>query len=420
MAISVTHSHVSEVADDPGFDVSSGEWNAAHIITGAAEAYQATSFPGSPTEGLLCYRTDRHVLYQYTGSVWAPIVSHAAMTLYVDPTGTDDSAHGWASGTDAYATINYALSQVPPLYGGNVTINIAAGTYTENVVARGKRPTGDYTITLQGAMTTQVTDTMTSGSTPTAQGSTQGSVTKSGAGWTTDAFKRMLCKFTSGSNDGTYRVIESNTSETLTLIGGVLPAAPQNGNSFLILSHTSIISGTFSAYCPVLLADVSITGSTGVFDGPCGFTRCKLGTIRSSGLANFVDNHGLDLCTAESTAGHTTVDVADVAGSLTLVGTYITMSSSGIALLIRQGAKVVSASCVFQGDGGGAPNGIILCRGFHETTAGNEMKTLLKNTTGTGIAATWGGHFYQRSLCAVVNVTTEYSAEAASYSYVAP
>ena len=53
-----------------------------------------------------------------------------AQTYYVDPAGTNDGSHGSGLGANAWATINFAISQVS----SGATINVAAGTYVENVV----------------------------------------------------------------------------------------------------------------------------------------------------------------------------------------------------------------------------------------------------------------------------------------------
>lgn len=420
MAISVTHAHVSEVPDDPSFDVSSGEWNAAHAITGAAEAYQATSFPGSPTEGLLCYRTDRHVLYQYDGTSWVPVISYAALTLYVDPTGTDDDTHGWASGTDAYATITHALSQVPPLYGGNVTVNIAAGTYTENVVVQGKGPVGPYSLTLQGTLTEQVSTTMNSGVKGTQAGATQPSVTKTAAGWTTDAYKRMLCKFTSGGNDGLYRVIETNNSTTLTLVGRILTAAPGSGDSFKIYSHGTIISGTFSSYCSVYVNDISVTDTTTIGSGPHSFARCKFQKVMWGGAIAHPTLMALDICSAAATSGQTT-DAQACLGRLAITNSYITTGSGNIALLSRYGVNTLVGSCVLASDGGAAANGIILCRGYIEiwnSVPLGDTKTFIKSTSGTGVLANYGGLFVTTATCSFASVSTPSAEDADTYSKV--
>lgn len=54
----------------------------------------------------------------------------ATVNYYVDPTGTDDGSHGTASGTDAWATIQYAVNNVANPTTDVVIINVAAGIYT--------------------------------------------------------------------------------------------------------------------------------------------------------------------------------------------------------------------------------------------------------------------------------------------------
>lgn len=417
MAISVTHAHVSEVPDDPSFDVSSGEWNAAHAITGAAEAYQATSFPGSPTEGLLCYRTDRHVLYQYTGSVWTPIVSHAAVTLYVDPTGTDDGTHGWASGTDAYATINYALSQVPPVYGGNVTINIAAGTYTENVVIQGKMASGPYSILLQGTLTEQVSTTMTGGG--NAISSTQATVVRSTAGWTVNAYAMMLCKFTSGSNDSVYRVIESNTSTVLTLVGRKVPATPSSGDSFKIFSHASVVSGTVTIFCPAYINDLAATGNVTI-SSVHALSRCKLVQVFWNGAGVDPTLPALDVCSIVS-VGSTTSAMWPSVGRISVLNTYFKCVSAGVALLVFAGVNAVLGSCVIAGDTTNNTGGMAVSHGFLEFwNTSDDMLTLLKYSTGIGLYARRGGTIWAKNLTATISVTDHDEADAATFSVVVP
>ena len=50
-------------------------------------------------------------------------------TAYVDPSGTDAPGYGESTGSDAFATLTYALTQVCP--SSSSTINVAAGTYTD-------------------------------------------------------------------------------------------------------------------------------------------------------------------------------------------------------------------------------------------------------------------------------------------------
>lgn len=60
----------------------------------------------------------------------------ADKTIYVDATGSDGTGTGTAS--SPYASINKAISVLPKnLNGKSVAINIAAGTYNEDVILRG-------------------------------------------------------------------------------------------------------------------------------------------------------------------------------------------------------------------------------------------------------------------------------------------
>ena len=141
------------------------------------------TLPTSPTpvvgQWFLHTPTGRSILMQYSGTVWIPIYAFGATTMYVSTTGTDDAAHGTATGTDAFLTLTYALSMVPPLCSGNVIIYAGVGTFAEDVVVQGKLCTGPYTLTIQGTLTSLLTASMDSG--VQGSGATVGSVTDTGA-----------------------------------------------------------------------------------------------------------------------------------------------------------------------------------------------------------------------------------------------
>ena len=67
----------------------------------------------------------------------------AAGPWYVDPLGTDDVSHGTGTGAAAFLTIQYAINDSRVVAGD--TINVAAGTYPENVTI------GKANLTLQSA-----------------------------------------------------------------------------------------------------------------------------------------------------------------------------------------------------------------------------------------------------------------------------
>lgn len=75
----------------------------------------------------------------------------ATMTRYVDYTdGTDDTSHGTGTGTDAWKTIEYAVSQIPKYLAHNVTINVADGIHTDADGINIKGFIGSNILTIEG------------------------------------------------------------------------------------------------------------------------------------------------------------------------------------------------------------------------------------------------------------------------------
>ena len=176
-------------------------------------AYGETFPPTSAITGRLFYRTDLQTLFSY-GTAWKAIYSFGNTTLYVDgASGSDAVGQGYGSGANATATIQYAIDLIPPINDGNVVVNIAAGTYAETVNIQGKTFTGDYTLTINGALTSL--EAVTSATCSAGSGSTQGTVTKTGQ-FTGDSYANKLVKF---ETDGDYRLMDSHTDDVLTLVG---------------------------------------------------------------------------------------------------------------------------------------------------------------------------------------------------------
>lgn len=202
-----------------------------------------TSFPGSPNTGQWFYRTDVKCLYIYE-STWKPIISYGDMTLYVDgASGSDAAGKGFASGSSACATIQYAINLIPAISGGNVTVNIASGTYTEGITVQGKGFSGNYTITFNGTMTTSVASTTNdiTQSTTILKRTTCGD---KDASWTTNAYRGMLVELKdSGGTTKGIRVIVSNTATTLTIAGYWTSDAAAT-DTFIIYDFGTIISQT--------------------------------------------------------------------------------------------------------------------------------------------------------------------------------
>ena len=209
------------------------------VLTGTA------TVPTAPTAGELCYHTPtgRKVLLIYNGTTWTPIISIGTFVVYVDKTdGTDAQDKGTAVDSAAFKTIQYAVDQIPPTFSGNVTININAETYTENVVIQGKSPSGSYTITLVGTLSN--VDTRESAASTQGTGATRGTAVRSTGTWTANAHNGQLVRYTTGVDSGLTRVIDTNDTTTITIVGTWSGGAPGVGDTFVIENWGTIIAPT--------------------------------------------------------------------------------------------------------------------------------------------------------------------------------
>ncbi|GAG97591.1 unnamed protein product, partial [marine sediment metagenome] len=179
--------------------------------------------------------TGRKVLMQYDGSNWMPIISLGAFQVYVDATdGTDSINQGGAVDSDAFATVQYAVNQVPPLYGGTVTISVNAETYNETVTIRGKVPTGSYTLILEGTLVEDQSGTSSANGVK-GTGAIQGNVTDLGnmAG---HADKLIYL-----DSDGDYRIIDT-VGANWAAIASTFTSQPLSGENYIIYDWGTEIS----------------------------------------------------------------------------------------------------------------------------------------------------------------------------------
>ena len=121
-----------------------------------------STLPTTPVEGQIFLHTPtgrKHKML-YMDGAWVPEQSYGASTLYVNgASGADTPDKGTGTGSAAFASVAYAVSRIPRILGGNVTINIASGTYREQVTINGKFYSGDYEINLIGATSDSVAAT---------------------------------------------------------------------------------------------------------------------------------------------------------------------------------------------------------------------------------------------------------------------
>ena len=223
-----------------------------------------TALPSSPYEGqaVVLNITGRKMLMVYINAEWHPEHSYNSTTFYVDGgSGTDSAEKGTGSGSDAFATVQYAVDQIPGSVGGNVVINISADTYAENVVIQGKIFTGNYTITINGTLALQ--ETASSATVAAGSAATQGTVTKVGA-FTGDSYANLLAYFVT---DDEYRVIDSHTNDVLTLVGTAPSSTAQDVRIYdwgTVISNGADVGLALNSQKGVALNDVSI-GSSGTW-----------------------------------------------------------------------------------------------------------------------------------------------------------
>lgn len=283
-----------------------------------------STLPTSPQVGsqFLHTPTGRSVLLTYVGGTWHPSVSYGSMTLYVDgASGTDSINKGFGTGADAYATIQYAIDAIPGSVGGNVGIQIAAGTYAENVVVLGKNFTGDYSITFTGARTTL--DSLTASGGAQGANATQGDVVSPGA-WTTNQRENKLVRVTSGSNSGVTRLIDSNTTTTALIVEVWPNGSVAGGSTFVVEDWASLVAPAsgiaFSVganQANIKLVDMALVGAAGF-----------------AGLTTSVGSSVTITCTSTSVAASaTTYGVVTVSGKLTIDTCFLTNASNGDRIL---------------------------------------------------------------------------------------
>lgn len=197
-----------------------------------------STLPSNPYDGqvVILSITGRKLLMTYIDGEWHPEHSFGETIFYVDiASGTDSKEKGTASGVDAFATRQYAIDQMPGSFDGNVIIYDAGGTNTEVLTIQGKRPTGNYNITLIGTLSLQ--ETVSSATVAAGSGATQGVVTKVGA-FTGDSYSNLLCYFVA---DDAYRRIDSHTNDALTLVG----TAPSSTTQDIKIYSNDTVLGTY-------------------------------------------------------------------------------------------------------------------------------------------------------------------------------
>lgn len=393
-----------------------------------------STFPTSPLTGQLFLHTPtgRNILYEYDGSNWDPIISIGSMTLYVDGSGTNDLLHGTGTGTSAFKTLQYAINVIPATYGGSVTINVASGTFTEVPTINTKIPTGNYSILVYGTLTTSITGTASSGSQGASAG-TLPTVTVAGTPWGANAYQNKLVIFdgnVTAALKGIERIIDSNTNNTLTLVGGI-PAAPASGDTFTVYGWGTIISSsaapTFSGISNLYFYHIEFSLNTagyvvGTGFGSCVLTSCFITNSTAGNPSLFASNFAsitLQSCYIYS-LGNGAYSSGD--GALAAINTKIVVNQAGayVGIYVVSNSTFSGYDIIVDMTDKTQPNlgiDVITASSAFFSYTSNNSKNILRNC-GTGIQVEKVAATQQASTLNYSNCTVNSNAIAASFGYL--
>lgn len=260
-----------------------------------------------------------------------------------------------------------ALAAAPSLL-GNVIIELAAGTYTGNFTIPALLFNG-FTLELKGTYSTTLAETTATGGTAGAYSSAQPTVVKTGAGWTVNAYKNKIIKFTSGTNNGLFRLIDTNTADTLTLCGEILPAAPINNDTFIIydwntfMGASSVYASTANSvkglkYTAIKFNGASLGNSANV-DSVTTFYECAVSDTNSCYQGLYIFYHCLLLPSLSQRIDHRVSTTSYFGCKWDLQGTC------NIGALLRIGYTIIRAMSVVDGNNIAGSSGIQIDNAGH-------------------------------------------------------
>ncbi|MHB0976904.1 MAG: hypothetical protein ACYC1U_06890 [Candidatus Aquicultorales bacterium] len=253
-----------------------------------------SAWPSVFYTGKWFYRSDRNVVYARVGSAWMPLFGFADIQMYVDKTnGTDDSSHGFGIGANAFKTVAFAISQVPPENAGNVYIDHTAENYDETVTVGGKKFAPGKKLYIRGTRTVLESKTAGAGTRPglfsTVNRFQYGKVVRTVAG---AARVNKWVEMTSGAADGEIIMVDYDDATNIRPIGRLLVGAPAQNDTFNIVEPgTQITKLIFdSAQINVVVEDVQLNMLAGTQSDVFGansdiyFRRCFFNFTADSSL----------------------------------------------------------------------------------------------------------------------------------------
>jgi hypothetical protein len=385
------------------------------------------TFPAGPYyagQWFLHIPTGRNILYQYKSS-WTPIMSFGTMTVYVDKTdGLDNLEQGTGVDAAAFKTIQYAVDCIPGLVSGNVTININAESYDETVTVNGKNFTGNYTITLQGTLTVHDNITMDGNG---VQGATVNQASIHEHGMVLNHYQNQLLKFTSGANNGLYRIIDSNSNDAgtanIVLCGVALTAQPLTNDTATVYTWGTTINNIVlnSAQVGVVLLDLAF--DTSVCLGAIALSsvnayRCSF-TASGGVVAIYIGG------IASVAFGDCFVSCSGTFGVQILQNSYCALTGTKVLGSVGAGIGVIAGvGGVFSNGGGNVIDthlyGVYIATGIADFWAAN-VYNFIRNCSGAGaigVYALTGGIGLNTAFNSYSGNTTNESAIAAQFAYI--
>lgn len=324
----------------------------------------------------------------------------AAMSLFVDPTGSDSNACT-ASGTSACATPNGALAKVPGKIAHAVTITVADGTYS-SLQVYGFQFTNGGSLAITGNV---VTATGLASGTATGTLSALSntavpvpSVTDGTQSWTADNLKGLYIRMTNGTASAQRRIIATNTGTVITP-GRPYSTAPTVGDAYVIERPGAILNAASNAFI--------VAGCTGTatLSGSVAITITGFETTSSSLGVQAFNNAGVNMTLNTIRAATGGMSFTNHLGTLTLQNVYASGGSNFSKVL----GVVTNTSGNFMvtGSSAGAPillfsQAAIQGGGVVENTSSTGKALGLNSATGVKLTLTAGvtGAVYWNLRCA--------------------
>lgn len=200
----------------------------------------------------------------------------AADNYYVNASTGSDSNDGLTSGTP-FLTIQKAFNVLQTkVIASNVSVNVAAGSYSEKVTVASVIYVGNYRVSVLGASTVDDTGTSESGvSYSYSGGVVTAKLTDTNKSWTVNQHQKKILKIISGAAFNTtpelnYYVIRANTATSLEIVGDWNQNSPSTNTVYEILTLTTIISGATNANLELFADRISFQNFK--FDNATGFS----------------------------------------------------------------------------------------------------------------------------------------------------